>query len=134
MPLIAIATSDGVTIDGRIDSQGVFIIYRFNNQGCWEEVGQRSTPRSPGCRHLPMVPQAAALLLADVDVILVTHVSKMTTAFLRNRGILAFAVQGTVEHALASYSRRGNLLDTLLAHTRRSAGRPARPTSPNETR
>ncbi len=132
MPLIAIATSDGILIDGRIDSPGEFTIYHFDVDGRWEQVGQRSTPRNSRCEHLPLVPQAAALLLADVNVILATHVPRVTSAYLRTRGIMAFAVQGTVDQALESYSQRGRLLDTLLAHTRRNARRPAPPRTPTK--
>lgn len=130
MSLIAIATSDGVKINGRIDAPGVFFLYRFDSEGRWEEVGQRSTPRSPRSEHLLLLPQAAALLLADVDVILALQVPKVTAAFMRTRGILAYGVRGTVEEALQSYSRRGRLLESLLAHIRKVIGRPA----PTETR
>ncbi|MFZ2948273.1 MAG: hypothetical protein WA003_02195 [Desulfuromonadaceae bacterium] len=47
MSLIAIATSDGITINGRIDSPGVFRLYHFDSEGRWEEMGERTTPRPP---------------------------------------------------------------------------------------
>lgn len=129
MSLIAIATSDGVKINGRIDSPGVFSLYRFDSEGRWEEVGERVTPRTPRSEHLLLLPQAAALLLADVDVILAKRVPKVTSAFMRTRGILAYEVACNVEEALESYSRRGRLLESLLAHIRKVAGRPAPPHS-----
>jgi len=118
MTLVAIASSDGVIIDGRIDTPGTFHIYRFDRKGGCTLVERRSIPRQPRCEHLPLIPQAAALLLADVGVILAAGVPKETALFLRTRGIMAFAVQGEVSRALESYSQRGKLLDTLLAHVR----------------
>jgi predicted Fe-Mo cluster-binding NifX family protein len=135
MALIAIASSDGIEIDSIRNAPGIFLLYRFDEQGCWEQIEQRTVPRNPSCRHLPLVIQAVALLLADVDVILAEHVSKVIVDFMRSRGIMIIAVRGDVDQALASYSRRGKLLDTLLIHTRRSAGRPAEPhTTPPEKR
>ncbi|MFZ2948272.1 MAG: hypothetical protein WA003_02190 [Desulfuromonadaceae bacterium] len=74
---------------------------------------------------MPLLPQAAALLLSDVDVILAKQVPKVTAAFMRTRGILAYEVAGNVEDALKSYSRRGRLLESLLAHIRKVTGRLA---------
>ncbi|MFZ4858267.1 MAG: NifB/NifX family molybdenum-iron cluster-binding protein [Desulfuromonadaceae bacterium] len=127
MPLIAIASADGIIIDSISKAPGVFLLYRFDDQGCWQQTERRTVPRSPSCQHLPLVTQAVALLLADVDVILAAHVSKGTVDFMRTRGIMIIAVRDSLEQALESYSRRGKLLDTLLAHTRRSAGRPVAP-------
>lgn len=118
MTLVAIASSDGVVIDGRLDTAGTFHIYRFDGQGGCTFAERRSIPRQPRCEHLPLIPQAAALLLADVCVILAAGVPKETAIFLRTRGIMAFAVQGEVCQALEAYCRRGRLLDSLLAHVR----------------
>jgi hypothetical protein len=118
MALVAIASSDGVIIDGRLDRPGTFHIYRFDGNGAGTFLEQRSIPRRPRCEHLPLIPQAAALLLADVCVILAASVPKETALFLRTRGIMAFAVQGEVGLALEAYSRRGRLLDNLFAHVR----------------
>lgn len=118
MALVAIATSDGVVIDGRLDSAGTFHIYLFDGQGNCTLVEQRSIPRRPRCEHLPLIPQAAALLLADVYIILAAGVPKETALFLRTRGIMAFAVQGEVSQALEAYRRRGRLLDTLFVYVR----------------
>jgi hypothetical protein len=118
MPLVAIASSDGVIIDGQLDTACTFHIYRFDGQGGCTFAERRSILRQPHCEHLPLIPQAAALLLADVCVILAAGVPKETAIFLRTRGIMAFAVQGEVSQALDAYSRRGRLLDNLFAHVR----------------
>lgn len=132
MVLVAIATSDGAIIDGRIDTPGTFHIYRFDENGACALVGRRSTPPRPHCVHLPLIPQAAALLLADVCVILAASVPKETALFLRSRGIMAFAVQGDVGRALEAYSRRGRLLDTLIAHVRSRSRRTVPHPNPEE--
>ncbi len=134
MALVAIASSDGVVIDGRLDTPGTFHIYRFDDKGACTFVEQRSTPPRPRCEHLPLIPQAAALLLADVGVILAAGVPKETALFLRTRGIMAFAVQGDVSRALEAYSRRGRLIDTLVAHVRGRFRYPTHHSNPAEER
>jgi hypothetical protein len=134
MTLVAIASSDGVIIDGRLDTAGTFHIYRFDGQGGCTFAERRSIPRQPRCEHLPLIPQAAALLLADVCVILAAGVPKETALFLRARGIMAFAVQGEVSLALEAYSRRGRLLDNLFAHVRSRFRYPNHHPNPAEER
>jgi hypothetical protein len=132
MPLVAIASSDGITIDGRIDFPGIFHIYRFDANGKWSVVDQRSPPRRPDRKQLPVTPQAVALLLADVWIILATSVPKETALLLRKRGIMAFSVQGEVSRALDAYSRRGRLFDNLFTHVRDRFPDPASTTTPEE--
>jgi len=82
MGLIAIATSDGVTIDGRLDTPGTFYIYHFDDSRTFTLVEQRSTPQHHHhCPHQRLLPQAAALLLADVQLVLVAFVPRPTDFF-----------------------------------------------------
>jgi hypothetical protein len=118
MGLVAIATSDGVTIDGRLDTPGTFQIYHFNDCWAYSLVELRSLPGHPGCRHQLMVSQAA-LLLADVHLVLVTCLPQPTEQFLLSRGIMAIAVRGRVREALEAYRHRGWLLDELITVFRR---------------
>jgi hypothetical protein len=119
MGLVAIATSDGKTIDGRLDTPGTFYIYYFDDNRAFTLVEQRSIPQHPGCQHQSRLPQSAALLLADVQLVLVTCVPRQTEIFLLTRGIMAIAVRGPVYDALESYQRRGWLLEELLTKLRR---------------
>jgi hypothetical protein len=119
MGLVAIATSDGKTIDGRLDTPGTYNIYYFDENRAFTLVEQRSAPPHPRCRHLPLLPQAAALLLADVQLVLVTCVPRQTEIYLLTRGIMVIAVRGPVYEALEAYQRRGWLLEELLTKLHR---------------
>jgi hypothetical protein len=122
MALVALATGDGKTI-GHLGAPGSFHLYRFDDAGGYTFIGQRMVPFHPQRERLPCAPPAVALLLADVQVILACRVEPATAAFLKTRGILAFGVQGTVDDALQAYSRRGRVLDALIAHVRKRSRR-----------
>ena len=119
MGLIAIASSDGVTIDGRLDTLCSYLIYCFNDHRECALKEQRTMQQHPRCRNHPVLPQEAALLLSDVQMVLVKSVSRETELFLLTRGIMVVAVKGNVSEALEAYHRRGQLLDELLAKLRR---------------
>ena len=119
MGLIAIATSDGVTIEGRLDTPGSYDIYCFDDHREYTLKEQRSTQHHLRCRNHPVLPQEIALLLADVQLVLVTSVLRETELFLLTRGIMVVAVKGNVNEALEAYHRRGRFLDELLAKLRR---------------
>jgi len=116
MGLIAIATSDGVTIDGRLDTPGTYYIYCFDENREVVLKEQRSLHR---CRNRHVLPQEVALLLSDVLLILVTDVVRETEIYFITRGILVAAVRGNVSEALQGYQRRGRFLDELFAKLRK---------------
>ena len=119
MGLIAIATSDGVTIEGRLDTPGSYDIYCFDDHREYTLKEQRSTQQHLRCRNHPVLPQEVALLLADVQLVLVTSVLRETELIFLTRGIMVVAVKGNVSKALEAYHRRGRFLDELLAKLRR---------------
>jgi len=119
MGLIAIATSDGVIIDGRLDTPGTYDIYCFDDQRVATLKEQRSSHLHHHCRKQHVLPQEAALLLADVQLVLVTCAPRETELYLLTRGIMVVAVKGNVSEALERYYRRGQFLDELLAKLRR---------------
>lgn len=101
-------------IDGCIDYPGIFRIYQFDENGEWSLRGPRTAAHRPGRRQHPLSPPAIALFLADVWIILATSIPKETALYLRNRGIMAFCVQGEVCRALDAYSKRGRLFNSLF--------------------
>ena len=119
MGLIAIATSDGVTIDGRLDTPGSYEIYCFDDYREYTLKERRTTQRHVPGRNHQVLPQEAALLLADVQLVLVTSVLRETELFLLTRGMMVVAVKGSVSEALEAYHRRGRFLDELLGKLQR---------------
>lgn len=119
MALVAIASSDGVSIDGRLDTPGSYSIYYFDDQRGVSLKERRSLRQHIRCRNQQVLPQEAALLLADVQLVLVTSVPREMELFLLARGILVIAVKGSISEALEGYRRRGHVLDELLAKLRR---------------
>jgi len=119
MGLVAIATSNGVTIDGRLDVVGTFYVFHSDGSRIMTLSEKRSVPGHQGCPEFPLLPQSAALLLADMDFVLATFVPRETGILLLTRGVMAIAVRGEVAWALEAYRRRGWVLEEQLAELRR---------------
>ena len=105
--LMAVASSDGITIDQHLGEAGEFLLYEVVEMGGYRFVGRR---QFLGYGEMFRSPLAASLLLGDVTAILVSRINHRTAEKFRRRGIMVFAVNGSIDRALARYARLGRIL------------------------
>jgi len=105
--LIAVASSDGITIDQQFGEAGEFLLYEVVEKGGYRFVGRR---QFPGYGVMFRSPLAASLLLGDVTAILVSRITQRTADKFSRRGIMVFAVKGSIDRALTRYARLGRIL------------------------
>lgn len=105
--LIAVASSDGVSIDLQLGQAGEFLLYEVVDRGEYRRVGSR---QFPGYGEFFRSPLAASLLLGDVTAILVNRINRRVAEKFRRRGIMVFAVTGSIDRALTRYARLGSIL------------------------
>ena len=115
MPLIAVATSDGVTIDVHFSQAKSFHIYDVEDDGSYRLLEQRQLADPAPDAPLPL-PAADAIIeqLSDVDVVLSERIGPGPTRTLEGRGIRAFALSGPVEKALTAYGKRYKLFSRRI--------------------
>ena len=107
---IAVATSNGVTIDVHFGQATSFHIFDVAEDGSYALVEQRGIfPRSHGVSEGGNHADVTIEQLADVDVVLVNRIGPGPTRTLEGRGIRAFSLDGPVDRALTAYGRRHKL-------------------------
>jgi nitrogen fixation protein NifX len=111
MAKIAVATSDGNTIDEHFGQARVFRIYEVNDDGSYAELELRTIGHSAQDPARAHTADTTIAQLGDVDVVLASQIGPSAAATLTGRGIKSFAVRGGVDRALASYGKRHKLLD-----------------------
>ena len=109
---IAVASSDGVTIDEHFGQATGFRIYEVRDDGGYRLLETRAdqTHGEGGAR----TPAAIALLLADVDVVLASQLGPHAVDALKSKGIKGFAVKSNIDRALTSYAKRRKFLDSTI--------------------
>ena len=107
---IAVATSDGVTIDVHFGQATSFHIFDVAEDGTYQLLEQRQIlPRTSEKTTGEHPANATIEQLTDVDVILVHRIGDGPIRDLEERGIRAFALNGSLDRALTAYGRRHKL-------------------------
>ncbi|HMA91566.1 MAG TPA: NifB/NifX family molybdenum-iron cluster-binding protein [Polyangiaceae bacterium] len=105
---VAVATSDGIVIDQHLGQASSVWVYDVARDGTSQFIENRSI--SAGDQLDPHRWECASKLFSGVDAVLAAKAGPGATAMLREHGILALAVTGPVERALAAFGRRGWIL------------------------
>jgi nitrogen fixation protein NifX len=107
---IAVATSDGVTIDLHFGQANSFQIFNVGEDGSHYLLEQRDVSRSPSGAAVGEHPATTTIeQLTDVDVVLVNRIGDGPLRALEERGIRAYSLDGSLERALTAYGRRHKL-------------------------
>lgn len=115
MPTIAVASSDGVTINEHFGQARRFLVYRVEDDGSYCRLDDREILPFVGCgaeaghSHDGTVAQ-----LGGVDAVLALQIGPGAVETLQVRGIKGFGVKGSIDRALVSYGKRHKLLDQAL--------------------
>lgn len=112
---IAVASSDGSTINVHFGQAKSFLLFEVEEDGTYRQTGEREILSFVGCGsgddhgH-----DGTASQLAGVDAVLAEQIGPGAVNALQARGIKAFGVRGPIEKTLASYGKRHKLLDQPL--------------------
>ena len=103
---IAVATSDGVTIDVHFGQATSFHIFDVAEDGTYQLLEQRDIVPRTSDGH----PASATIQqLTDMDVILSQRIGDGPVRELEERGIKAFSLDGLLDRALIAYGKRHKL-------------------------
>ncbi len=107
---IAVATSDGITIDVHFGQASSFHIFDVADDGTYQLLEQRDIlPYSPEESQSGHPANATIRQLTDMDVILVNKIGDGPLKSLEGLGIRAYALGGSVDRALTAYGKRHKL-------------------------
>ena len=122
MSKVAIASTEGITINEHFGRSKEFWIYEIDENGSYTFLQKREVPRdiTAAAQH-PAI--TAIELLSDVEAVLATQIGRQAELELRARGILSLTVNSQVDKALAAYAKRGKYIrGKVTQHTAPSCG------------
>ena len=110
MSKVAVASTDGISINEHFGRAKEFLIYEVNESGEYTFIERRGN--SPHCvpNSNEHTADTAAQLLADVEVVLVAQIGPRAEKELQSQGIFALPVSSTIDKALKAYGKRGNFI------------------------
>ncbi len=113
MTKIAIASTDGISIDEHFGRAGEFFIYEVEENGTYQLLERRKNmPYCPdGEAHSNA--KATAELLSDVKVVLAGQIGPNAAGILESSGIISFALTGSIDKALRAYGKRSKLIKNI---------------------
>ncbi|WP_243375232.1 NifB/NifX family molybdenum-iron cluster-binding protein [Geotalea sp. SG265] len=107
---VAVASSDGQTINEHFGQASRFIIYEVEDDGSHRQVETRQV--TPGCSA--HAPGGAADQLGDVQAVFAAQVGPGSSAALQEKGIKAFNLNGSIAKALTAYGKRRKLFEAHI--------------------
>jgi nitrogen fixation protein NifB len=111
MVKVAVATSDGITINEHFGQAREFRIYAVEDDGSYQELEVRSIKSAPLEPPRAHAADTTVEQLVDVGAVLVSQIGPSAVTSLTERGIRSFTVRGGVAPALAAYGKRRHLLE-----------------------
>jgi nitrogen fixation protein NifX len=110
MPKVAVASTDGISINEHFGRSKEFLIYEVDEGGEYTFLERRENiPPDSKDSHSHIV-STTAELLADVEVVLVKQIGPGAEQELRNKGVIALSVNSSIEKALHAYGKRGRFI------------------------
>jgi nitrogen fixation protein NifX len=106
---VAVASTDGVSVNEHFGRAQEFFIYEVNEKGEYKLLENRKiVPQCTGDtgKH----GSTSAALLADVEVVLVSQIGPGAEQQLRGQGVIALSVNSTIDKALQAYGKRGKFI------------------------
>lgn len=116
MPKVAVASTDGIVINEHFGRAREFWIYEGDETGTYTFLERRQTKSAIVSIANGHAAGQAAHLLADVEAVLVARIGRQAELELRAKDIYALQVTGSIEKALAAYTKRGKLIRSNFVH------------------
>ena len=106
---IAVASSDGQTVNQHFGRARQFRIYRLNTNG-FEYIEERTTvPACSGQQHSDYGLEQTAALISDCQAVVVSQIGAGAIDLLIAQRTLPFALEGSIDEALATLLQRNRL-------------------------
>ncbi|MCI1944410.1 NifB/NifX family molybdenum-iron cluster-binding protein [Clostridium luticellarii] len=114
MAKVAVASSDGVSINEHFARADKFFIYEIYQGGEFEFIETREVHFNDSKSGEDKLNKIVKLL-GDVKLVLASSVGSGAVDVLHDRKIVAVSLSGSIERALESYAKRGKILEYLVA-------------------
>lgn len=109
MSKVAVASTDGITINEHFGRTKEFWIYEVNETGAYTFLERREIHQNIKLYHKHSASKVIELL-ADVEAVLAAQIGRQAELELQAKGILSLAVTSLVDKALVSYGKRGKYI------------------------
>ncbi|HWR42655.1 NifB/NifX family molybdenum-iron cluster-binding protein [Sporomusa sp.] len=108
MSRVAVASTDGISINEHFGRSKEFLIYEVEETGEYKFIERREN--NAQSVHDGKDHTTTARLLADVEVVLVSQIGPRAEQELRSHGVIALPVSGPIDKALKAYGKRGKFI------------------------
>lgn len=112
MAKVAVATTDGATINEHFGRASEFTVYEVNADGSYTQVGKIEVEEKLG-EDLHQSLDATVELLEGVETVLALQIGPKAIKALQEKGILGFGLRGSIDKALKSYAKRSGLIKNI---------------------
>ena len=106
MSKVAVASTDGVSINEHFGRAKEFLIYENAEGGTYKFLERRENILDNSRDNHATTAQ----LIADVEVVLVNKIGPVAEKELQRHGVIALAISGPIDKALAAYEKRGKFI------------------------
>lgn len=112
MSRIAIASTDGTTINEHFGRSSQFFVYDVNEDGTIKESGIIKKQESKSDDVHDTLYETVKLL-TGVDIVLAAQIGPKASGVLEKNGILSFGISGPIDSALKSYAKRSKFIKNV---------------------
>lgn len=127
MSKVAVASTDGISVDEHFGRSKEFLIYEVEEGGAFKFLERRNVNDGSNQSH-DTVLQTTVELLEDMEVVLAKQIGPGAEKELRGKGVIALSINGSIEKALNAYGKRGKFIKNGMIHRSvggcQSAGNP----------
>jgi nitrogen fixation protein NifB len=115
MAKVAVATTDGTTINEHFGKASEFSVYEVNADGSYTQVRKIVVKEKRGEDSHESL-EATVKLLEGVETVLAAQIGPKAVKALQIRGIIGFGIGGSVDSALKSYAKRGKFVKNIVSN------------------
>ena len=115
MAKVAVATTDGATINEHFGRATEFIVYDVKEDGTYTEVKKITAKGAVGEDSHESLDDSVKLL-EGVETVLAAQIGPKAVKALQIRGIIGFGIGGSVDSALKSYAKRSKFVKNIVSN------------------
>lgn len=113
MAIVAVATTDGTTINEHFGRASEFSVYEVNADGTYTQVRRIAVNEKRGVDSHESL-ESTVSILEGVETVLAVQIGPRAIKALQEKGILGFGIRGPIDRALKSYAKRGGLVKNAM--------------------
>ena len=115
MAKVAVATTDGITINEHFARASEFIVYDVSADGTYTQVEKITVKELDGEDPHELLDNTVKLL-EGVETVLAAQIGPRAVKALQIRGIIGFGIGGSVDSALKSYAKRSKFVKNIVSN------------------